>query len=103
VIRFAFIAFVGTVAILGGCSPSEETQSGAGLRSDVPLRSVQYFVEHQAEAAEMRAICDQWKGSQRPMASWPAVVTQNCTNIGLAAAQTLRMREREKRRQQMGI
>lgn len=92
------------VALLGaGCSPSENTQAGDTLRSDIPLKSEQYLFDHPDEAAEVRAVCDQWKASQRPLASWPANVTQNCNNENAARSRRLRREQTERMKKQMGI
>ncbi|MBW4655674.1 MAG: hypothetical protein KME20_21935 [Kaiparowitsia implicata GSE-PSE-MK54-09C] len=88
---------------LSACSPSEKAQTGDGLRSDIPLRTVDYFVKNNAERTEMEAVCTDWKGSQRPITSWPAVVTENCNNADTARYQLIQKREREKFKKQMGI
>lgn len=99
-----FFAILGVAAALvAGCTPSEKSETGADLRSDIPLRTVDYFVTHDAEAAEMRGVCEQWKASQRPIGAWPSVVASNCNNVGLAAARKLNNRENDKLRKQMGI
>ena len=47
--RATFILFIGAIA-LSACSPSEEAQTGDGLRSDIPLRNVEYFMKNGAKA-----------------------------------------------------
>lgn len=92
------------LALIGaGCSPSEETQNGDTLRSDIPLKSAQYLFDHPDEAAEIKAVCEQWKASQRPLASWPAVVTENCNNENAARSRRLRRERTEHMKKQMGI
>jgi hypothetical protein len=88
---------------IAGCSRSEKSQTGENLRSDIPLRTIQYLSEHPEEAKEVQAMCDQWKGSQRPIASWPAVVTENCNNAGAARLRNLQREQRERMKKQMGI
>lgn len=91
------------LVLLGaGCSPSEETQTGDTLRSDIPLRSEQYLFDHPDEAAEIKQVCDQWKASQRPLASWPAVVTENCNNENAARYRRLQKEQSEHMQRQMG-
>ncbi len=51
----------------------------------------------------MDSVCTAWKGSQRPLTSWPAVVAENCNNIDSAKYQIIQKREREKFKKQMGI
>lgn len=97
------IILLGVGIALAGCSRSEETQSGDLLRSDVPLRSAQYFIDHPGEATEMRAICDQWKGSQRSLNSWPSVVTSNCNFENEARVAISNAAQRKKFREQMGV
>lgn len=94
---------VALVLLGAGCSPSEKSQTGDTLRSDIPLKSEQYLFDHPGEAAEIRTMCEQWKGSQRPLASWPAVVTENCNNENAARSRRLRHEQREHMKKQMGI
>lgn len=95
--------FGATLLVLSGCSPSEKAQSGDGLRSDIPLRSVEYFTKNADERAEMERVCDAWKGSQRPITSWPGVITENCNNAHTARYRLIQQRENEKFKKQMGI
>lgn len=101
--RLIPVIAIGSLLLLGACSPSEETQSGDDLRSDIPLRSIQYLSEHPEDAAEVKVMCEEWKASQRPLASWPAVVTQNCTNVDAANLRNLQRQQRENMKRQMGI
>lgn len=100
------IILVGAVC---GCSSENKAADGtsvttdAPLTSDMTLRSVQYFVEHQDEALEVRKACDAWKGSQRPVMSWPSVVMQNCENEGTAHATILQRKNNDHMMQQMGV
>lgn len=71
-------------AALAACSPSERQQTGDDLRSDMPLREATYYVEHEEDRVEMAGICEKWKASQRPPASWPSVVVNNCNNVDTA-------------------
>ena len=89
--------------LISACTPTENAVDGEALRSDIPLRSVTHFVEHDRDRAEMEAVCTAWKGSQRPITSWPAVVTENCNNMDSAKYQIIQNREREKFKRQMGI
>ena len=89
--------------ILPACTPTEKAHNGDALRSDTPLRSTKYFVENDRDREEMDAVCTAWKGSQRPITSWPAVVTENCNNMDSAKYQIIQKREREKFKRQMGI
>lgn len=97
------IIVFGGALVLSACTPSENAQNGTGLRSDIPLRSVEYFVNNEPDRAEMDAVCTAWKGSQRPITSWPAVVTENCNNMDSAKYQIIQKREHEKFKKQMGI
>ncbi|MBB4642620.1 hypothetical protein [Rhizorhapis suberifaciens] len=93
----------GCSMVLSACSPSEKAQTGDGLRSDIPLRTVDFFMKNDADRTEMEGVCTAWKGSQRPITSWPAVVTENCNNADTARYQLIQKREREKFKKQMGI
>ena len=88
---------------LPGCSPSEKYQTGDTLRSDIPLRSIEFLMDHPAEATAVRTMCNQWKSSQRPISSWPAVVTQNCNNEDSVRMIKIEDERRAKRNKQMGI
>lgn len=101
--RYYPILAVLPLLALAACSPSEKSQTGENLRSDMPLRTIQYLSEHPEEAAQVQAMCDQWKKSQRPLASWPAVVTENCNNTNAARLRNLQREQRERMKKQMGI
>lgn len=88
---------------LSACSPSEKTQRGDDLRSDIPLRSIKYLSENPSDAGEVKVMCEQWKNSQRAIASWPGVVTQNCANLDAANLRNLQVQQRENMKRQMGI
>jgi len=92
-----------SVLAVAACSPSEKSQTGDSLRSDIPLRSAPYLSEHPEEFAQVEAMCEQWKASQRPIASWPAVVTENCNNANAARLRKLQKEQREHMKKQMGI
>lgn len=92
-----------TFLAVAGCSPSEKSQKGEDLRSDIPLRTILYLSEHPYEAKEIQAMCDRWKGSQRPISSWPSVVTQNCNNVDAARLRNLQRDQSERMKKQMGI
>jgi K+-transporting ATPase c subunit len=89
--------------LLGACSRSEVSQSGNGLKSDIPARSAEYQLAHPSEATAIQMMCSEWKGSQRPIASWPAVVTENCNNNDTARMLQLEDERREKLKRQAGI
>src|SRR3546814_5776598 len=59
---------------LAACGTKESGSDQGNLRSDMPLRTAKYYTENKAELAETDAICTAWKASQRPPASWPAIV-----------------------------
>lgn len=98
-----FIAVVLVPLFLAACGSADEKASGPALQSDMPLRSVSYFMENTTDADKMAALCEQWEGSQRPIASWPSVVASNCGNVGQAKYQIQERAQREKRNKQMGI
>jgi|AntDeeMinimDraft_5_1070356.scaffolds.fasta_scaffold41804_2 hypothetical protein len=66
---------------LVGCGSNTTSAPDNELRSDMPARTVGYYVANNAEMREMDAICDTWKASQRPVATWPSVIFQNCNNV----------------------
>jgi len=101
--RFLIKVTVAVVLALPACSPSEKAQTGDNLRSDIPLRTIEYLMDHPEEAAEVRKMCDQWKSSQRPIASWPSVVTGNCNNDDSVRMLKIEDEQRAKRNKQMGI
>lgn len=100
----AQIAIVsGALFLVTACSPSEETQSGDNLRSDLPVRTVEYLMSHPKDAEAVRTMCSEWRSSQRPVASWPASVTQNCTNDDTVKMIKIEDQRREKLKRQAGI
>lgn len=101
--RMAALMAVGLLVTLAGCSESGKSGPDDVLRSDIQLRTEQFLFDHPAEAAEVRAMCEQWKGSQRPMTTWPSVVTQNCNNEGAAQYRHQERQEMDKMKRQMGI
>lgn len=94
---------VAAVLVLPACSPSEKSQTGENLRSDIPLRSIEFLMDHPREAAEVRKMCDRWKSSQRPISSWPTGVTANCNNDDSVRMLKIEDQQRAKRNKQMGI
>ena len=91
------------VLAIAGCTPSEKSQTGDNLMSDLPLRSIKYLSENPQEADQIQAMCDQWKASQRPITSWPAVVTENCNNANAARYRNQQREQHEHMKRQMGI
>lgn len=91
------------LALLAGCSPSEQQQTGDGLRSDMPLRETAYYVENERARVDMQVVCEKWKGSQRPIASWPSVVTSNCDNVDTAKQLVQSKKDREAFKKGMGL
>lgn len=88
---------------LAACGTKESGNSQDNLRSDMPLRSAKYFMEHKGEMAEVDAICTSWKASQRPPLSWPAVVVNNCNNVDTAKTLLLNKADTDKLRKEAGI
>ena len=89
--------------VLSACSQSEQTQSGEALQSDLPLRSVEYLMSHAEDAAAVQAMCSNWKNSQRPVTSWPSVVTENCSNKDTVRMLKIEDERRQKLKRQAGI
>lgn len=89
--------------VLAACGTKEEGKSQDNLRSDMPLRSAKYLMDHKDELAEIDAICTAWKASQRPPLSWPAVVVNNCNNADTARTLLLNKAETDKLRKEAGI
>jgi hypothetical protein len=69
---------------------------GSELRSDMPARTIKYYTQNQSEMRDMDSVCDAWKASQRPVASWPSVVMTNCNNIQGAKRSISNRTENEK-------
>lgn len=99
--RAAFVSLA--VVTLASCSPSERQQTGDDLRSDMPLRDAAYFTQHEQERVEMAGICEKWKASQRPPASWPSVVVSNCNNVDTAKQLIQSNKDRDEFKKGMGI
>jgi hypothetical protein len=91
------------IITLASCSPSERQQTGDDLRSDMPLRDASYFMQHEQERAEMAGVCEKWKASQRPPASWPSVVVSNCNNVDTANQLIQSKKDRDEFKKGMGI
>jgi hypothetical protein len=91
------------IVALASCSPSERQQTGDDLRSDMPLRDAPYFAQHEQERVEMARICEKWKSSQRPLASWPSVVVNNCNNVDTANQLIQAKKDRDEFKKGMGI
>lgn len=99
----AVAVIVAIVALAAGCSPSERQQTGDDLRSDMPLRDAPFYMQHDQERAEMAGDCEKWKASQRPPASWPSVVVNNCNSVDLANQLLREKKDREEFKKGMGI
>ncbi|MBO9378886.1 hypothetical protein GG804_19140 [Sphingomonas histidinilytica] len=93
----------GALFLVTACSRSEENQSGDNLRSDLPVQTIEYLMAHPKDAEAVRTMCSEWKSSQRPIASWPASVTQNCNNDDTVKMLKIEDERREKLKRQAGI
>ena len=51
----------------------------------------------------MAGDCEKWKASQRPPASWPSVVVNNCNSVDLANQLLREKKDREEFKKGMGI
>lgn len=91
------------IVALASCSPSERQQTGDDLRSDMPLRDATYYTQHEQERVEMAGTCEKWKASQRPPASWPSVVVNNCNNVETANQLIRSKKDRDEFKKGMGI
>jgi hypothetical protein len=91
------------IITLASCSPSERQQTGDDLRSDMPLRNANYYLQHEQERAEMAGVCEKWKASQRSPASWPSVVVSNCNNVDTANQLIQSKKDRDEFKKGMGI
>lgn len=91
------------ILALAACGTKESGSDQGELRSDMPLRTVKYYADHQGELAETDAICTAWKASQRPPASWPAVVVSNCNNVDAAKTLLRNKADTDKLRKEAGI
>lgn len=88
---------------LAACGTKGSDSSAPALRSDMPARSASFYVEHRAEMAEMETVCDEWRASQRPAASWPSVVFGNCNSLNTAKTMISNDAETKKLRKEAGI
>ena len=88
---------------LAACGTKESGSDQGNLRSDMPLRTAKYYTENKAELAETDVICTAWKASQRPPASWPAVVVNNCNNVDTAKTLLRNKADTDKLRKEAGI
>lgn len=100
-VRAAIVSLA--IVTLVSCSPSERQQTGDDLRSDMPLRDATYLMQHEQERVEMAGICERWKASQRPPASWPSVVVSNCNNVDTANQLIQSKKDRDEFKKGMGI
>jgi hypothetical protein len=91
------------IVALPSCSPSERQQTGDDLRSDMPLRDAAFYTQHEQERVEMGGVCEKWKASQRPPASWPSVVVNNCNNVDTANQLIQSKKDRDEFKSGMGI
>lgn len=91
------------ILALASCGTKDSSPDQGELRSDMPLRTAKYYVEHQDDLAETDAICRTWKASQRPPASWPAVVVSNCGNVDGAKSLLRNKADTDKLRKEAGI
>lgn len=89
--------------MLAACGTSEPGTERSEPRSDMPLRTAQYYTDNRSEMAEVDAICTDWKASQRPPASWPAVVVNNCNNVDAAKTLLRNKADTDKLRREAGI
>lgn len=88
---------------LAACGTKESGSDQGDLRSDMPLRTAKYYMDNKGDLAATDAICNNWKASQRPPMSWPAVVVNNCNNVDTAKTLLQNEAEREKLRKEAGI
>lgn len=99
----ALAVIAAIVVLVSGCSPSERQQTGDDLRSDIPLRDATYFMQHEQDRVKMADVCEKWKGSQRPPASWPAVVVSNCNSVDTANQLLQSKKDRDEFKKGMGL
>lgn len=88
---------------LAACGTKESGSDQGNLRSDMPLRTAKYFMENQDDLAETDTVCATWKASQRPPASWPAVVVNNCNNVDAAKTLLRNKADTDRLRKEAGI
>lgn len=87
---------------LAACGTKSDEADNPGLRSDMPLRTAKYYVDHRSELADMEQVCAAWQASQRPVASWPAVVSGNCNSVNAAKTSISNQSEIDKLRKEAG-
>lgn len=102
-VRQCSIVAVAILSTLSACSKSEQEQSGDGLRSDMQLHDVAYYVANDAARTEMQGVCDKWKASQRSPFSWPSVVVETCNNVTSANEAIRQKKDRADFKKGMGI
>jgi hypothetical protein len=88
---------------LAACGTKESGSDQGNLRSNMPLRTAKYYVENKGELAETDAVCAAWKASQRPPATWPAIVVNNCNNVDTAKTLLRNKADTDKLRKEAGI
>lgn len=91
------------VGLILACTPAEQQQDADGLASDMQLYAVKDLMARPALLAEVNAVCDKLKASQRPPMSFPAVVINNCNNADSAKQLELQRKDREQFKRGMGI
>lgn len=89
--------------VLAACGTKDASSEQGDLRSDMPLRTAKYFMENPGELSQTDAICTTWKASQRPPASWPAVVVNNCNNVATANTLLRNKTDTDQLRKEAGI
>ncbi|MFC0206491.1 hypothetical protein [Novosphingobium soli] len=89
--------------VLAACGKNDSVPENRELRSDMPARMTKYYLQHRDELAEMDKICGAWRASQRPPASWPAVVIGNCNSVNAAKTSISNGAETDKLRKEAGI
>lgn len=87
---------------LAGCGTKSDEPGNPGLRSDMPSRTAKYYVDHRSELSDMEQVCGAWQASQRPIASWPAVVSGNCNSVNAAKTTISNQSEIDKLRKEAG-
>jgi len=88
--------------LLPACGTKSGEGSNPDFRSDMPARSVAYYTDHRTELTDMEKVCAAWQASQRPVATWPAVVSGNCNNVSAAKTAISNQSEIDKLRKEAG-
>lgn len=88
--------------LLPACGTKSGEAGNPDLRSDMPARSVAYYTDHRTELTDMEKVCAAWQASQQPVATWPAVVSGNCTNVNAAKTVISNQSEIDKLRKESG-